>query len=177
MSRYEYTPTKVNLTDHHKDKIRKAIEAGKTATIQLKYDDLTGDDVLALTKGQIANMVKAFEAKQSVRITMSKTQLEHNKTVEGGFLGALLTGVASAVLPSAISWIYNKIKGQGLYLKSGTNVANIKQLGEGLYIKSYTGSKLNMHGNGLFLRKGDGFEQTDGNLKDLEPLIKLLNLK
>ena len=189
--RYQYTNAKVHISHHQKDKIRKALNDKKPVTIQLKYEDLNGDDILAFTQGQLNNMAKAYENSTGVRIIMSKTQVEHNKTIEGGFLGALLGAVASAVLPSAVSWIYNKIagnnapkgasstepqaneftSGKGLYIKRGGQIVNIRQLGSGLYLKPYTSDKMATYGDGLFIKTGGRFESVPNvNLKDLELL-------
>lgn len=181
--RYKYTNAKVHISDHQKDKIRKALNDKKPVTIQLKYEDLNGSDILAFTQGQLNNMAKAYENSTGVRIIMSKTQVEHNKTIEGGFLGALLGAVASAVLPSAVSWVYNKIAGNnapkanelvsgtGLYVKRGGQIVNIRQLGSGLYLKPYASDKMSTYGDGLFIKTGNGFEAVqDANLKDLELL-------
>jgi hypothetical protein len=54
---------------------------------------------------------------KGITIKMSKTQVQHNKQIEGGFLGTLLAGVASAVLPSVASYLWDKITGKGLYIK------------------------------------------------------------
>ena len=43
-------------------------------------------------------MTKAFQNRKGVRLTMSRTQLKYNLTMEGGFLG-MLAGLAARVLP------------------------------------------------------------------------------
>jgi hypothetical protein len=53
---------------------------------------------------------------------MSKTQLEHNKTLTGGFIGSLIAGVASAALPSITSFIMDKITGKGIFMKKSSNL-------------------------------------------------------
>ena len=58
-SRYEYKNVKVNITDYQKTKMKAAFDAGKPVTFQLKFEDLTGNDVLALTQGEIDAIAKA----------------------------------------------------------------------------------------------------------------------
>ena len=85
---------------------------------------------------------------------MSKRQVEHNKTIESGFLG-MLAGLAAKALPflaktvlptlatGALSRVgsalaqkaTNKAMGQGLYLKKGSNIASVETDGQGLYLK------------------------------------------
>jgi hypothetical protein len=69
---------------------------------------------------------------------LRKAQLEHNKQIEGGFIGSLLTGLASAALPSLASFIMDKISGKGLYLKRGDNIVKLQQSGNGLFLKPYS---------------------------------------
>src|SRR5688572_9835749 len=96
MSRY--TNIKVNISEGQKDKIKRALEAGcDGVSIRLSHDDLRGEHVLAITQAQINKMMKAYENGTGVTIKMSKTQLEHNKKVEGGFIGAILPFLATAV--------------------------------------------------------------------------------
>lgn len=66
---------------------------------------------------------------------MSYVQAEHDKQTESGFLLPLLSTVASAVKPSLASYLSDKIRGKGLYVKHGRGIGNIKQLREGLYIE------------------------------------------
>ena len=90
MSRY--TNIKVNISEGQKDKIKRALEAGRdSVSIKLSHDDLMGEDVLALTQRQINKMIKANENGTGMTIKMSKTQLVHNVEVEGGFIGAIST--------------------------------------------------------------------------------------
>ena len=102
---------------------------------------------------------------------MSKRQVEHNKTIKGGFLG-MLAGLSAKVLPflaktvlptlatGALSGVgsalaqkaTNKAMGQGLYLKKESNIASVEIDGEGLYLKPYKGSGLSKAGDGLYLK-------------------------
>lgn len=62
---------------------------GTATSIRLGTDDLTGEDIIAITKTHSNKMVKAYEKGQGVTIKMSKAQITHNMKVEGGFLGML----------------------------------------------------------------------------------------
>jgi len=104
---------------------------------------------------------------------MSKRQVEHNKTTEGGFLG-MLVGLAAKALPflaktalptlatgplsgvgSALAQkAANKAIGNGLYFKKGSNIARVETDGQGLYLKPYKGSGLGNVVNGLYLKQG-----------------------
>ena len=58
MSRY--TNIKVNISEGQKDKIKRALEAGcDSVSIKLSHDDLSGEDVLALTQRQINKMIES----------------------------------------------------------------------------------------------------------------------
>ena len=81
---------------------------------------------------------------------MSKTQLDHNMKIEGGFLPALvglipfLTGtVLPALVVGALSGLAStcvqKLIGNGLYLKKGGSACQIETDGEGLYLGPTSG--------------------------------------
>ena len=176
---YEYKKISVNISDFQKDKIRKAIENNKSVTIQLSYEDLVGNDVIAVTQDQLDDIAEAYQKKEGIRIKMSKTQTKHNKEMTGGFLGALLSAalpaVIGAVAPDAISWLWNKITGKSAVAKQGGQLIKIEKLGEGLYLRPYQSDKFNdiKVGNGLFLKNtGAGYDLSDINLDD----VKLMNL-
>ena len=53
---------------------------------------MRGEDVLAVTKRQLNNMMKVSQNRKDVRVTMSPTHLKYNLTMDGldgGFLGML----------------------------------------------------------------------------------------
>ena len=104
-----YVNIKVNISEGQKAKIKQAIEAGQEVSIRLTHSDLNGEHqhLLALTHAQVNKMTKAYQNGTGVTIKFSKTQLEHNKTVVGGFIGAILPFLAmagksllSSVIPS-----------------------------------------------------------------------------
>src|SRR5688572_3416260 len=149
MSRYENI--KVNISEGQKDKIKRALKAGcDSVSIKLSHADLSGEYVLALTQAQIKKMIKAYQNGTGMTIKMSKTQLNHNAKVEGGFIGAILPFLATAakfILPSlaqgalagvgsaAASKVMDKISGSAIYIRRGDRNAKIVQQGEGLYLK------------------------------------------
>jgi len=180
MSRY--IAVKVNISEAQKDKIQKSLQAGTGVSIKLTHDDMNGQHVLALTQAQINKMAKAYQKGTGVVIKMSKTQLENNRKVEGGFIGALLPFLATAgkflmstLLPSlatgamaglgsaATSKIVDKMSGSGvkyvkkIYAKKGDMACKIKSVGSGLYLSPWP-KGASITGSGLFLKTGSGYE-------------------
>ena len=94
MSRYQNI--KINVSEGQKEKIKRAVQSGSDVTIRLAYADLNVDHVLTLTKAQINKTTQAYESGKGMTIKMSKTQLQHNRNVEGGFLLLLLPLLATA---------------------------------------------------------------------------------
>ena len=110
-------------------------------SFRLSYEDLCGDDVLAVTKLQVNRMTKAYQSGRGVTIKMSKAQLRYNVKIEGGFRGALM-GIASKFVPflgktllpgliggydqAAGDIVTNEIVVNGLYLKKGSSVFQIQ---------------------------------------------------
>jgi len=93
-----YTNVHVNISENQKRNLKQAIESKGPVSIRLGYEDLEGNDLLALTNSQVNRMKKAYENGKGITIKMSKRQVEHNKTTEGGFL-SLLAGLAPKALP------------------------------------------------------------------------------
>jgi len=171
---------KVNVSEGQKDKIKRALQAGTGVTIRLSHGDLSGEHVLALTQGQINKMAKVYQNGTGMALKMSKTQLEHNAKVEGGFIGAILPFLATAgkfllssVLPSlatgaltgigsaAASKVVDKISGSGVvYVKKGGRNYKIVRQGEGLYLKPWLGS--GVEGDGLYMKTGKGMYMKTG---------------
>ena len=94
-----YINIKVNISEGQRKKLKSALEKNADKiSIQLNHKDLIGEDVLALTKRQVNRLAKALNEGKGTRITMSPTQLKHNMSIEGGFLG-MLAGLAARALP------------------------------------------------------------------------------
>ncbi len=98
-----YINTKVHINDSQKSKIKKAVEDNTAVTIQFSHEDIAGQDILVLTKTQVNKLADAYKINKGAIIKLSVVQLNHNRGIEGGFIGALLTGLASAVLPTIVS--------------------------------------------------------------------------
>jgi len=170
MSRY--IGYKVNISEGQRDKIQKSLQAGTGVSIKLAHDDFKGDDMFAFTQGQINKMTKAYQKGTGVVIKMSKTQLEHNKKVEGGFIGAILpflataakflipslvTGAMSGLGSAATSKIVDKISGSGVaYLKKDDMGWKIRAAGSGLYITPWP-KGASIAGSGLYMKTGSGY--------------------
>ena len=163
----KYINAKVNISEGQKEKIQHAIKANCSAvSIRLGYEDLKGNDIIAVTESQAKKLAKAYENGKGITIRMSSRQL---KQVEGGFLG-LLAGLAARALPmlaktvlpalgvGALSGLASsgvqKAMGSGLYLKKGGIVSQVETDGHGLYLKPYKGKGLKSHGDGLYLKRG-----------------------
>lgn len=177
-----YTEIKVKISENQKGKIQKAIKNDKPVTIRIDPRE-SGEDILALTKTQINKLSKG----KPVNIKLSKTQLNHNLKIEGGFLGALaglaaraLPAIASKVLPAlgvgALSGLastgVNKIFGDGLYLSKGGNVCKIETDGKGLYLEPYKGSM----GEGVHVAKDGQLVDGSGIVHEIAKNIPLLNI-
>ena len=165
-----YTNVKVNITEGQKKKLQHAIKSGCSATsICLGYEDLEGDDIIAVTNSQAKKLAKAHEKGRGITIKMSSNQLKHNTKIEGGFLG-LLAGLAATALPmlaktvlpalgvGALSGLASsgvqKAMGSGLYLNKGGLVSQVEMDGYGLYLKPYKGKGLKGYGDRLYLKQG-----------------------
>ena len=127
----------------------------------------------------------AYEEKKCMTIRMSKTQLAHNMKIEGGFLPALaelipfLTGtVLPALGVGALSGLAStgvqKLIGNGLYLKKGSDVCRKETDGEGLYLGTARGKRFETVENGLYLMKQRGLY--DGRGLILGPNSRFKNI-
>ena len=173
-----YVNVKVNISEGQKQKLQSALQVGGPVSIRLGHEDLNGEDVLALTKAQVTKITKAYESGKGITIKMSKSQLAHNKKVEGGFLGMLaslavralpmlaktvlpalgvgaLTGLASSGVQKVMGTGTGTMRksGQGLYLKKGGCVCQVETVGKGLYLGPVSGSGFAAVGDGLYLKK------------------------
>ena len=187
MNRYEseirgrvprYVNVKVNISEGQKQKLQSALQVGGPVSIHLGHEDLNGEDVLALTKAQVTKITKAYESGKGITIKMSKSQLAHNKKVEGGFLGMLaslaaralpmlaktvlpalgvgaLTGLASSGVQKVMGTGTGTTRksGQGMYLKKGGCVCQVETVGKGLYLGPVSGSGFAAVGDGLYIKK------------------------
>jgi len=51
----------MNISDFQKRNLKHVLEHGEPLSIRLGYNDLCGDDILALTNAQINKMTEAFQ--------------------------------------------------------------------------------------------------------------------
>jgi hypothetical protein len=170
MSRY--TGVKVNISEAQQDKIKKSLQAGTGVSIKLAHNDLNGDHDLYFTQAQVNKLTKAYHNGTGVTIKMSKTQLENNKKVQGGFIGAILPFLATAarfLLPSlatgamaglgsaATSKIVDKISGSGvMYVKKGDMACKVRSAGSGLYLSPWQKGG-SITAEGLYMKTGQGY--------------------
>jgi hypothetical protein len=162
---------KVHISDNQKSKIKQAAEKVEAVTIKLSYEDLQGNDVLAFTKSQMNKIAEAFNNQKGITIRMSKTQVEHNKQIEGRFILPLL----GAVLPSLASAAINRIMGKGLFIKSGNGIVKVKQLGDGLYLRPYRTEVIT--GDGAFIKRGGNYEPVnDMSVRDIPLFASFVGL-
>jgi hypothetical protein len=136
---------KVHISDNQKFQIKQAAEKGESVIIKLSYEDL-----------QLNKIAEAFNKQKGITIRMSKTQVEHNKQIEGGFILPVLGAIASAVLPFLASASINRIMGKGLLIKSGSGMVKVKKRGDGLYLRPYRIESIT--GDGLFIKRGGNYE-------------------
>ena len=177
-----YVNVKVNISEGQKQKLQTALQVGGPVSIRLGHEDMHGEDVLALTNSQVTKITKAYQGGKGITIKMSKSQLAHNKKVEGGFLGMLaslaaraLPMLAKTVLPAlgvgALTGLASsgvqKVMGQGLYLKKGGCVCQVETDKKVLYLSPASGSGFSKVGDGLYLRRG-------GQLYDGKGLLSMI---
>ena len=190
----KYINVKINISEGQKDKIKRAIQAGAAVSIRLSHEDLSGEHVLALTQAQVNKMAKAYQARTGVTIKMSKTQLQHNAKVEGGFIGAILpllatagkfllssalpalaTGLLGGVGSAAGSKVVDKISGSGIiYIKKNNRMGfKVTKVGKGLFLSPW--QKGTLVGSGLYLKNGSG-NYVDGSGLILGPNSPFKNI-
>lgn len=120
----EYIEVKTNLSNFQKEKIRKAIK--QKNSVNVRISQLSGSDTLLLTNTQVNHLRKAIDLDKAGNVMLSKTQLDAMKN--GGFLGALLGGLAASLLPGLLSGKGlggNDIDGAGLFLRSQPNTTRV----------------------------------------------------
>ena len=120
----EYIEVKTNLSEFQKEKIKKAIK--QKNSVNVRISQLSGSDTLLLTNRQINHLRKAIDLDKAGNVMLSKTQLDAMKS--GGFLGALLGGLAASILPGLLSGKGldgNDIDGAGLFLRAQPNTTRV----------------------------------------------------
>ena len=127
-----YVNVKVNISEGQKQNLQSALQVGGPVSIRLGYEDLNGEDVLALTNSQVTKITKVYQGGKGITINMSKSQLAHNKKVEGGFLG-MLASLAARLLPTLAKTVLPALGVGALTGLASSGVQNV--VGQGLYLR------------------------------------------
>ena len=93
-----YLEYHVNLSDGQKENLAKAMKTGSELTLQLKNNQLRGNDELMLTKTQVNKIPKSVANKTGVDIKISKTQIR-SSAKQGGSLFSSLALLGAKALP------------------------------------------------------------------------------
>ena len=137
----------IALTNSQVNKIRKAYEGGKGATIKM-------------SKAQLDHNMKVEGGFLGILARLAMRALPIlTKTVLPALGVGALTGLASSGV--------QKVMGQGLYLKKGGCVCQVETDGKGLYLSPASGSGFSQLGNGLYLKKGGQLYNGKGILSEI----------
>lgn len=84
----------INVSENHKEKIKKGYKNKVPITIQLSYEQLlNGKDRILLSERQINKIEKSKKENKGCRLTLTYDQLKKNHT--GGFLPLLFAGLGA----------------------------------------------------------------------------------
>lgn len=126
----KYVSYEFSLSENQKQKLANGKKNGEAVTIQIKKEQIGGNDTLYLTPTQIK---KVQQIQRSGRIKFSKTQM---KAQTGGFLSAIvpflptigkvlgslaLSGAAGAISGAANQAVKKKMSGTGISLHIPSN--------------------------------------------------------
>ena len=185
-----YQPVKVNIGESQEKRLSSAIkkETGVSIKVVLAEpaETTTTTETLLLTDNQIQKIERAkLTGKSDINIKMSAIQVKANTRHEGGFLWALasriapaiLTGVMSALASKATQKVMSSKKGRGLYLQKNGHCAKVKLVdGGGLYLAPhprfhggmgvFEGEGSKVKGDGLLLGENSPFKSV--------PLLNIL---
>ena len=141
-----YVKIGLNLSQFQKEKIKQAFQNKTGLTLTFNNHQLQGSDFLGLTKTQV-NKINDAKAKGSgVTLKLSKLQISK----QGGFIGALLAGLAGSLLPSLLG-------GKGLVLP-GSKGKGLMLPGTKRQGRSYRFDEPQILGKGLILGKNSPFK-------------------
>lgn len=166
-----YTPIQVNIPSQQIEKIRKAVDKKKSASIQIVLNaNGNNNKTLLLTPSQIKRLERAkLIGKPTINIRFSKKQLQSNMEHSGGFLG-MLAGLAAKALPSLATGLATVlasgaakklIEGDGLFLQKKGHCIRIDPVkGKGLYLTPR--KRMPKIGDGLFIRRGKSYHDGSG---------------
>lgn len=142
----------LKISENQKEKLVQAYKKGNIITLKLGYNDLEGDDLFGLTQTQLTKIENAIENKRGVVLKLSKMQVKENVKL-GGFLGALLAGLAGTILPKVLPLLGNLASSA---LGGLAQVGVTKAFGSGFV----DGEGLVRKGDGLYLAKQNGRDYT-----------------
>ena len=120
---------KVRISEGEKGKVKKSFKSNcESIAIRLTSSDLTGEQVIAITKSQLGRLMKAYAAKKGMTIKMSRRQMACKIKIEGGILqilarfipfltGTVLPALRVGTLSGLASTGVQKLIGNGLFLK------------------------------------------------------------
>jgi hypothetical protein len=165
----KYANLKVNVSDNQRQKIIDAIKEYTSVSIQFLHENIVGDHTLAFTESQATHPMNNY-AKGQGAVKFCKTQLRHNKTVEGGFLQVLLplaltpgkfllskvlnsltTGALMGVYSATGERVINKIAGSVvIYIKKVDKACKVYSAGKGLYLSRW--KRGDTMGEGLYMK-------------------------
>ena len=137
------------LTKSQLNKLTKAYESGKGATIKMSSTQLKHN---LKVEGGFLGMLAGLAARFLPMIA--------SKVLPALGIGAL-SGLASSGMQKAMG---KGLCGNGLYLKKGGCVCQIETDGKGLYLGPASGSGFKAVGDGLYLRKEGGIYDGKGLL-------------
>ena len=137
----------IALTNSQVNKIRKAYEGGKGATIKMSKAQL--DHNMKVEGGFLGLLA---------RLAMRALPILTKTVLPAIGVGAL-TGLASSGV--------QKVMGQGLYLKKGGCVCQVETDGKGLYLSPASGSGFSKVGNGLYIKRGGQLYNGKGILSEI----------
>ena len=70
----QHIKVKVRISEGQKESLKKAFDSKfDSVAIRLNFEDLDGEDVIAVTKSQCTKMAKAYECNKGLTIKMTKT--------------------------------------------------------------------------------------------------------
>ena len=180
-----YQPVKVNIGESQEKRLSSAIKNETGVSIKIALEPETTETLL-LTNNQVQKIERAkSKRKSNINIKMSAIQVRANTRHEGGFLWALasriapaiLTGVMSALASKATQKVMSSKKGRGLYLQKNGHCAKVKLVdGGGLYLAPHPrfhGGMGVFEGEGSKV-KGDGFLLGENSPFKSVPLLNIL---
>ena len=141
-----YVKTGLSLSQTQKEKIKHAFQNKTGLTLTFNNYQLQGTDYLGLTNAQVKKINLAKIKGSGVTLKLSKLQISK----QGGFIGALLAGLAGSLLPSLL-------RGKGLVLP-GTKGKGLVLPGTRRQGRSYRFDEPQILGKGLILGKNSPFK-------------------